>query len=267
MVVGGERVMAVNFANPDDLINALNLPTQESMMEKAMVLADLARAEIIRLAKEKLHTSERDYVANVQPVQVQGKTVQIILTGVFPNMVEQGWAPHDLRDTVLRSAKAHTSKEGYKYMSIPFRVNMPGASGRNGDVLGEAFAKNQSALKGRTLKGWQQETAAKAKALAPSVAAQGRMKWGGRLSEADGGPKLRERHATGLYTGMYRVQKTYDKTSQNTYGTFRTISTNPDSIRSDGGGQNWSHPGIEARGLFDMANQYVARMVPEVMKG
>jgi hypothetical protein len=260
--------VAVNFDNPNELLAALSLPTPEVMRERVMVLADLARAEIIRLAKERLHSSERDYVAGIQPVQMNGRTAMIVLTGVIPNMVERGWPAHDLRDTILRSAKAKTSKDGYKYMSIPFRINLPGATGRNGSVMGQPY-ENSSALDGRTLSSFQADLKKSAQGLEASVRKNGKTNWGGRLSAEEGGPILNPgRHVTGLYTGMVRIQKNYNqKSTQSRYGTFRTISTNPGSIRSDGHNQNWTHPGIVARNIFQVASEYVARMAPEVMKG
>lgn len=264
--------MPVEFDKPRELLGAVGLPRQTSindfMREKITILSDLARAEIIRLAKERLHTSEREYVGGVQPVQFRGRTASIVLTGVVPNMVEQGWPAHDLRDTVLRSAKTRTSKDGHRYLSIPFRMNMPGASGRNGNVIGAPYeATDRSALGDQTVQSLRAQVSRDARALSPSVMDGRKMKWGERLSAAQGGPLLRPRHATGLYTGMYRKEKQYGKTKQSTYGTFRTISTNPDSIRADGTGMNWSHPGIEARNLFQVANEYLARVAPAVMRG
>jgi hypothetical protein len=83
--------------------------------------------------------------------------------------------------------------------------------------------------------------------------------WGDRLEEGAGGAKkLKPWHSTDIYAGMVKRSKTYAKATQGTYGTWRTISTNPATRKFAMGGRSggghevgWIHPGIEARHLVD----------------
>lgn len=265
----------VHFDKRKELLDALDLPTDVTMRARVTVLADLARAEIIRLAKERLKTSEREYVAAVQPVEMHGSTAKIVLNpaAVLPGMIENGWPTHDLRDTILRSPKAHLSKAGHKYLAIPFEHAMSG-SGRNRPVVGEAYAREE----GRTqaaiafAETLRRDVRSAARRLAPTTTTitpdgQRSTQWGDRLPTDQGGPRMRERHVTGLYAGMVRFQKTYAKATQSTYGTFRMISDNPATHRYDEKGLNWTHPGIIARNLFVVARDYVEKMIPAVIRG
>lgn len=234
---------------------------------KAAQLVHLARGEWVRLGKERLMTSERAYTGAIQPevftLAGRGLVGHITLDGRFPYMVEHGADSFDMRDTLLSSPKAKTSKEGYRYLVVPFRHMGPTATGRNAPALGSAY---RGGPVGNLIAfGLGRAVAAAAKRLAPTTSdATGATKWGGRLSEDEGGPQLRGRHVTGIYSGMVRHGKTYAKGSGSFGSTFRVISNNPASLREDGGGYNWHHPGLRARNLISSVQEYVERVAPAV---
>ena len=173
----------------------------------------------------------------------------IILQGTLPNMLENGSPAYDMRQTVLSSPKAKTSKAGFKFMAIPFRHGTPGSAGLAGKPMGQPYAKTTSFGDSLAFSGGMDPKAARRAGREIYNAA----KSGQPIKTGDAGlGRLRERHASGLYEGMKRVK---EPTGGGQYMTFRMISTNPDSIRSDAGGQSWTHPGIKARQIFMHVDQ------------
>ena len=261
-------------------------------------LAHMARTEVVRLAKRHLHTSEAEYVRGIQPVEfrVTGNraTGVIFLRGTFPNMVEDGADPWNLRKTLLKpGGKVRRSAKGHLYRSIPFRHMGPDAGGKNAPPVGQAYAAEGQRDTSRAFRG--RLSAAEARTMGRAVwrRAQkleaskgtpgGGVQPGGRLDVSDiagANEPLRRRHAAPLYAGMVRQQKTYRRATQSQFVTFRTISNNPATMRYDTQTQfkgynvmgntasvNWMHPGIEARGLFAKADTYVQRIAGAILLG
>lgn len=248
-------------------------------------IGDIARTKWVTLAMQRLNTSQRDYVAAISnPVlSVDDKgnpQVTLTLRGKFPNMVETGADPFDLRATLLNpslpkkpgTVGIRRSKKGYLYRAIPFRRMGPSASGKNAAALGAAesqagrgamslaFRGERTAEEARLL---GRAVAREAKKLEPTVGMPGgKVQYGGRLAKGVGGAMpLRPRHKTDLYEGTVREEKTYAKATQSQLMTFRMISTNPGSFREDDAGgspqMNWIHPGILARNLAPATSAYV----------
>lgn len=248
-------------------------------------LAHLARTEVVRLAKQRLHTSQAKYVKGIQPVEfrvMSGHATGVIyLTGAFPNMVEDGVDPYDLRKTLLKpGGKVRRSAKGHMYRAIPFRHAGPTSSGRQTAAVGQAYTSEGQRETSRAFRGRMTQAEARtmgravwrrAQKLAPTTGTPGgRVQYGGQLDTdgiAGASETLRARHAAPIYQGMIRQQKTYEKATQSTYMTFRMISNNPDTVREDDGGRNWMHPGIEARGLFKAADEYVQRIAGAILLG
>ena len=252
------------------LLKAMGM-TDKQLQARLAMLAALARVRWIGLAKNSLRSTERAYVNGILPEVVEGHTAFITLDGVLPNMVERGWYEGggvDLRETMLKpGAKGvKTSKRGFHYRIIPFRHMGPEASGRNGAPMGSAYAgqfpvAHPGSLGTTGAKALGQQVYKDAKGLKQSFTGDdGKTKWAGRLAAAQGGPLLRPRHATGIYSGMYKVGRAYGKAVQNTYRTFRVISDDPRTMRSDQGGKNWRHPGIFARRFAPRVAEYVQQM-------
>ena len=269
------------FANIDGVMSLLGL-SQAQIAANVATLAHLARAEWVRVAKRDLHSTERDYTGAILPVQLHGMTALVILEGVFPNMLEDGWAPHDLRDTILRSGKAKMSKAGYRYMIIPFATSITAsATGRNAPKLGSGYTDAFAAQRSKELAKALRKLSATTSTVGPMapgalhrfqvgpVLPGGRKTttWGQSLAAENAGPLARARHAAPLAAGTYRFEKGYAGGSQATYGSFRVISENPATKRSDSGGANWHHPGLVARHFVREVADYVAAQAADVFGG
>lgn len=224
-------------------------------------LASAARTRIVGMAQSSLKTSARDYIAGVTEVEMKGKVATIALTGVVPNMVENGWPATDLRLTLLGpgAKNAKTGKDGSRYNTVPFRHGTPGSSGRN---VGRQMPKSIHAV---------------AKTLAPTLSRPGKIEgrggattvYGQRLNE--GMPmssaarkllttKMKPWHAMSIFKGMIREEKTYGSATQSKYTTFRRISTN---VRR--GKEHWLHPGIKAHSFFPKAQREIERVARDTL--
>jgi hypothetical protein len=257
--------MTLVKANVDKMLGAVvtKLPGTKSKKKMLTALGAAARLEWIGLASDDLKTTSRDYIQGISQVSVRGDTATIRLTGVLPNMVENGWPPHDLRQTVLNSSKAKTSKAGGKYLAVPFRHGGPNTSGR---YTGRPMPK-QIFNVARRLEGTYNTPHHKAQGA--RLGLHMRMGRGARkILES----KQRSWHTTSIYTGMIRKAElsgntTFNKAGQSVrrerttgFQTFRTISTN---VRN--GAQHWMHPGIKAKKLAPKVQKTIRQLSSKII--
>lgn len=256
----------IPFSDIEQLLPARMGIDKASLRTKVATLIALARAQWIALAQETFHSTVRDYVRGIQPVEWTGQTTaQVALVGSWPNALEQGRGPWDLRTTLLIPGKVRAvkrSKEGYLYLSVPFRHM--GAKAADKRAMGRAYA---ATLGEQTARDLGRELGRRAKALSATLTSfapdnqHAPTVWGGRLNTSDMGiPLLRPHHTTDIYDGMVRQEKTYEKATQSQYTTWRMITNNPASNRN-----NWMHPGIKAAGLATQVRQWLANEIPRVM--
>lgn len=272
------------YLDPADLVSIPELAgvagvSKSFNLKKA---AQVARSRLVVLARQRLFTSARDYVKAIQPMRLERgaggvERYVIEVLGSLPWMVEHGMAAWDLRQTILKpgTRRLKVSKEGYLYVSIPFMHMGPNASGRNAPAMGSQYTEATLRADSRAFRGDLDKTAARtmgravfrdAGKLAPTLSSVGggKVQYGGRLAPGSGGADLlRERHVTDIFAGMIREEKTYEKATQSTFTTFRTISNNPESMREDEGGKNWTHPGITARHLVPEAKAYMEGLLAQ----
>lgn len=199
-------------------------------------IADAARNEWIRVAGKALNTTRRDYLAGIQPVEFKPGAAVISLVGVLPNAIEEGQAAYDMHETLLGpnvpvsapgeygkhlSIDPKTFKTGY-YRAIPFRHATPGTRGAVGTAMGQQYSGHDAVEDAEAL---GKKVYGKAKRLKGTVSEPyGKTAYGGRLPEGLA-PKLKPHHKTDIYAGMIKERKTYEKSRQSQYMTFRMIST------------------------------------------
>jgi hypothetical protein len=226
-------------------------------------------------------------VRGIQPVELQGNVATITLLGSWPNMLEEGYGPYDMRETLLGPSvpiappgggrgKQRTATGDF-YRTIAFRMTGPTSTGRNAQKVTDAYARQLGADAARELgkKAWREM-----KKLAPSTSNPGeKTKWGERLKTAGTALEVRGRshklvtnpdgsktlvrgggreHAAPLFEGAVKKQQTYKRATQSFYGTFRTIST----AVPDG----WIHPGYEGARIVPEVMAYIDRVGPDMVK-
>ena len=237
------------------------LPSKSDIKKIKEALGTAARNEWVALAQEELKSTARDYIGKISQPEITASGAKLTLTGALPNMVEQGASPHDMRTTVLRSAKAKTSKDGHKYLAIPFRHGSPGARDKvnvgkrmpkaiHGVArhLAPSISHGGFVLKGEPLRGSSDKMSRKAFQI---------------LTDATKRPKW---HSASIYMGMIRKAEMQTKDGEQEavttgYTTFRTNSENVKNAE-----QHWMHPGIRARRIANKVQDYVREQAMNIVR-
>lgn len=242
-------------------------------------MAQVARTNLVTRAQKDLATSSRDYVKGIQPMRFEDdgrvRRVVVDVEGALPFMVEHGKDAWDLRETILKpgTRRLRVSKKGFFYVAVPFFHGGADTAGKGGGTpAGSQYTEDSLRAASNAARGDLDAQAARklgravmraAGKLAPTLSAPGKgVKYGERLPAGTAGATvLRPRHATDLFAGMIREQKTYEAGTQNQFVTFRIISNDPDTFREDDGGRNWTHPGIAARHLVPATLDYMDGLI------
>lgn len=215
---------------------------------KAVTAAIYANWEA--LAKKKLKSTREEYIQNIIHVDKGRFNKQIILTGVVPNMVEQGASAFDIKDGFRKSPKVRYTipvygKKGNMlrsggdwYLTIPFRIGVPGTLGQAG-FTGQMPQEVYDIMRKRG-----NRIALRADEIpAPYNIPQSRA----AIQATPKNPYYAQyTHKSSIYEGLTKRTAQYGKTAQNTYGTFRRAGANSDPL-------SWIHKGISAYRLADEA--------------
>jgi hypothetical protein len=182
----------------------------------------------------------------------------IALVGWLANAVETGWPLTNLRETLLRNSRSGTgggvkiSAAGNRYRSIPFRHGTPGSSGQAGAPMGQRYGPQGGASFAHAAAG--QMDRGQAAQLGKRIYDMAKRLKPGQQMPKGHAPLLAPWHRTDLFAGMRKTRKTYGKTTQSTYQTFRTISeANP---------TGWIHPGIQGRQLAPQVEEHIRTIIP-----
>lgn len=202
------------------------------------------------LAKQALNGTRPEYLQNLNVIDKGRFAQQIILTGVLPNMLEQGASPFDMKEGFRKSQKVRYSppvyrtkdgvrvlvKEGGWYLTIPFRIGTPGTAGQAG-FSGEMPEEVYQVVKSKTDPLTIDEI--------PDPYNQQQVR---QPIYDQGGAKVFDsyKHRNSIYEGLAKRTGVYRKTTQNHYGTFRRVSENSDPM-------SWIHKGLTALNLAEKA--------------
>ena len=245
-------------------VSQLMLLTRNAITTVLDGVASSAWNHWVKIAKEDNSHLKNDYVNSIQPVQAGKNVWTITLLGENAHLIEDGSPSVDMRDFLLgpdvpvvpigEKGKHQNAKGGF-FRAIPFRHTGPNAGAVIGQAMGSAYNKKlgiEAAYKmGKTI-------FRKAKQLEASITTQygKKTKWGERL-KAGYAPKLKAHHKSDIYAGMVRHSKTYEKDTQSSYSTFRTISTTV----KDG----WIRKPIPARHYAEDVQKFINRMIPRAI--
>lgn len=204
------------------------------------------------LAKVTLRTTLPEYVQNVIKVDKGRFEKEIVLTGILPNMLEQGASPFDIKEGFKKSKKVKYTIAKYNvkgkqikaggdwYLTIPFRIGVPGTLGQAGfsgqmpqEVYDVMQKKGLHTLQARDIP-------------SPYDAPKSRA----AIAATPNNPYYAQyTHKNSIYDGLTRHTAQYAKTSQNTYGTFRRAGANSDPL-------SWIHKGFAP---YDIAGKAVQK--------
>lgn len=192
-------------------------------------------------ANRTLKSSRAEYISNINVVDEGFAKGAVVLTGWLPNAVESGIPSFDEKSGFFNSPKAKISKEGHKYLTIPFAAGVPGslAENFNGGIMPQEVhdivseRNEDEPLQKYDLKNLP------AKMREPQKKTI-------KLPESKSFKEYQHKHS--IYEGL--TKKKDNRTGQNSYVSFRRVSENTASYE-----YNFIHPGITAYNLCDKALQ------------
>lgn len=217
--------------NNPDLIGRIADPLENALRNSVQTSLSIIRDRWQREAQNKLKGARTDYLMGlsfdsiVYPLDSDGFIGKVELNGTLPNVLEYGFSPFDMKVGFGKSSKVQKTKSGGWYLTIPFRHSTPNSNGSFGAPLPRDVYKI-------------------AKKLAPG----GRMSVKGNLGKSWNGYQ----HKSNKYDGLQRIVKSYGKTTQSQYYTFRRVSNNSNP-------SSWHHPGFTginiAKSIMPFAQQ------------
>lgn len=204
------------------------------------------------LAKRTLHATLPEYIQNIIKVDRGRFEKQIVLTGILPNMIEQGASPFDIKEGFKKSKKVKYTIAKYNvkgkqikaggdwYLTIPFRIGVPGTLGQAG-FSGEIPQEVYDVMQKKGLHTLTVPNIPSPYDIPKSRAA---------IAAGSNNPYYAQYiHKNSIYEGLTRHTAQYAKTSQNTYGTFRRVGANSDPM-------SWIHKGFAP---YDIAGKAVQK--------
>jgi hypothetical protein len=183
--------------------------------------------------QKKLTTTRADYLLGLNAdnsVEFPDPLTGILtLRGKWPNMLEQGFPAFDMKESGFKkSVKRKAKKGGGWYLTIPFRHRTPDTVG---SAVGGAAMPQDIYAQARILAANQRLTGTEQQ-YPPTTS------WTGY------------QHQNGIFEGMKRNQKVYEKAIQSTYVTFRRVSDTSDPL-------SWWHPGFQGVKALDVVVPFV----------
>jgi hypothetical protein len=242
-------------------VDLLEESVKESFRHALAGVAQAAHAEWIALAQSRLKTSRDDYVMGLQKANSfevgrdpdGEKNYTITLRGQLANNVETGMPPFDMKNVRpgwLGGTKAKTSKDGSKYVTIPFRhstSNSPRAA-----YSGKAAVDNLKKELKKTVRDYGLDRMVR---TATGAIKQGSVK---RVPRDEGV----HRYLHGLTRIQSRARGLTPRglqRGQSQLMTWRIMSEKsaPDS---------WLHPGITAKNLLRDVESWTDRQMTNIVK-
>jgi len=193
-----------------------------------------------QIAQKRLTTTRADYMLGLNADNSvefpDSYTGVLTLRGKWPNMLETGYAPYDMKTGFMGSSKKTLKKDGGWFLTIPFRHRTPGTSG---SAAGGSSMPSDIYSQARVLRGGQKLTGTETN-YPPKTS------WTGY------------EHKSGIYENMKKVTKTYEKAKQNQYMTFRRVSDDSDP-------SSWWHPGFPGIKAVDVVEPFAKRTFQQVL--
>ena len=259
------------------------------LQEAVHVAGDHVTQSWLNVAASKFKHSEGGYARGIvegvkYPYQGDPLYYRIEHTKDYAKYLESGFQPFDMKKALQTSDKVRISKDGKRYLIIPFEHGTPGAKSKREmpqEVYSEAVRLKPSIVSNKYNEGniRQATTTADADLLRrnnPKRVQRNGYMWGDRLTHIKGA----ELEDGNIYKNMVRFEtnpninrekfdfgkfgsmnETSNKTQHSLYMTFRVMTED-----SDG----WVHPGLKPMRIlgetYDSTKQSVQMMLSEAAK-
>lgn len=237
-----------------DVIEEFQLQASSASAMTQQVVDDVTAAVVVNwrnAAKNELKSTRNEYIRSIYLGEKSKFKNVLVLRGMLPNMIEFGAQPFDLKEGFMKSSKVKHTKKGGWYLTIPFRWATPGAIGENAafsNVMPQDVHQIARQLKPRTSTVGRSSAGQSLASSSLPARHQTRGTRGATSNALTGQNFPAYQHKSPILEGLQRNQQTYASATQNTYATFRRVSSNSDP-------NSWIHTGIQARDLATKAFQ------------
>lgn len=227
------------------------IASQADLLAKAAV--DAVSQEVYRqwqlAARQGLHSTRTRYIQALQMVEEGPLRNAIFLNPAdkFVQGLEDGVGAYDMKEGFKKSAKVKFNAKGGWYLTVPFRIGTPGAVGEmfSGVMPVDIYQMARKLIASTTQPDGTKTRGTRLTVPVGNDAAVPRTR--PELINPQTGQKFAAyTHKTGLFDGLQRQEKTYGKTTQSTYNTFRRVGANSDP-------NSWINKGIQAHNFADKA--------------
>jgi len=243
----------------------------------------------IKKAESKFTHNNGEYVAGFEGgllYPFQGDPLYARIANRWQKAVyfENGWEPFDMKKALQTSEKVRISKDGKRYLIIPFEHGTPGTTTKRAmpqEIYSEAKRLKPSIISNKFNEGSVRQAVTQAdaellKKYNPTRVQRNSYEWGDKLTHI----KRAELEDGSIYKGMVRFQtnpnivrdmvgaskfgfknQTDNMRSHSLYTTFRVMSEDS---------QGWMHPGLKAMNIrgetFDETKNEVLQKISNGVK-
>lgn len=193
----------------------------------------------VALAKRSMNSTRNGYLQGLVRVDKGKFEKSIILTGVFNNMLEEGFSAFDMKNGFAKSSKRKFNKKGGWYLTIPFRHGAAGTLGASSSFQNILPTDIHDIVK--TYIAGKQLTQSNIPKPFDSIKTRKTI-----IIPSTGKKFDAYTHKSSIYAGVSKSTAAYGSTTQNTYKSFRRVSEKSDPM-------SWIHSGITAFRLSDKA--------------
>lgn len=221
-----------------------------SVRDAAKMLAVQTHAHVVEQASQKLRTRLKMFLDGLQYRETDN--VYSIVVPANIRWIEDGMPAHSMLPGLLRSPKAKMSKDGHRYIVVPFNHSKgPSQQTPFANSITQLM-KQQLKKKGIPYKGIEKDSSGK-----PLIGALHRLNLGGPKRDHWSAPALQGLtiyQNKGAKGGVKREAMTFRVASDRHAGTGK-----------------WEHPGLEGKGFLDEAfhwaqNEWESRILPELLE-
>jgi hypothetical protein len=200
-------------------------------------------------ANKSLHQTRGRYTKAITVIdtgKLEGTVMLDYSKDPMVKMIEEGIAAFDMKEKMLASAKVKIGKNGGRYLTIPFRMATPGAVADSDAFTSTMPQEVYDVVKNKPTNIATGSGTRSAGLMVKELPSQYQTpKVRTEIKDSDGKVLFKAyQNQSSIYAGLIKTNDA--ATGQNTYNTFRRVSSNSDPLA-------FIHPGIERHNLIGKA--------------